>query len=54
MLYIGIDSGTQSTKSIVVDLASARIIASAQKRMALSRGCLPATWNSIRRFGWTQ
>jgi xylulokinase len=41
MLYIGIDSGTQSTKSIVVDLASGQIIASAQKTYGFIPGLPP-------------
>ena len=31
MLYIGIDSGTQSTKSIVVDLETGGILATSQQ-----------------------
>ena len=31
MLYLGIDSGTQSTKSIVLDLESGEILAAAQQ-----------------------
>src|SRR5690349_336624 len=41
MLYIGIDSGTQSTKSIVLDLASGQIIASAQQTYDLIPGLPP-------------
>jgi xylulokinase len=41
MLYIGIDSGTQSTKSIVVDLDSGAILATSQKNYELIPG-LPA------------
>ncbi len=41
MLHIGIDSGTQSTKSIVVDLESGDIVASAQQSYELIPG-LPA------------
>src|SRR5919206_3298959 len=41
MLYIGIDSGTQSTKSIVLDLASGQIMASAQKTYELIPGLPP-------------
>ena len=35
MLYVGIDSGTQSTKSIVVDPESGEILASAQQKYDL-------------------
>jgi xylulokinase len=35
MLYIGIDSGTQSTKSVVVDLEQGKTIASAQQNYGL-------------------
>src|SRR5258708_34584975 len=35
MLYLGIDSGTQSTKSIVLDLESGEILATAQQSYAL-------------------
>ena len=41
MLYIGIDSGTQSTKSIILDLASGQIMASAQKTYDLIPGLPP-------------
>ena len=41
MLYIGIDSGTQSTKSIVLDLASGKIAASAQSSYELIPGLPP-------------
>jgi xylulokinase len=38
MLYIGIDSGTQSSKSIVVDLESGKILATSQKNYDLIPG----------------
>jgi xylulokinase len=38
MLYIGIDSGTQSTKSIVVDLESGGILATSQQNYELIPG----------------
>jgi xylulokinase len=38
MLYIGIDSGTQSTKSIVVDLETGGIVASSQQNYELIAG----------------
>jgi xylulokinase len=38
MLYIGIDSGTQSTKSIVVDLETGEIIATSQQNYGLITG----------------
>src|SRR5271165_5077282 len=38
MLYIGIDSGTQSTKSIVVDLEKGGIIATSQQNYGLITG----------------
>jgi sugar (pentulose or hexulose) kinase len=41
MLYIGIDSGTQSTKSIVVDLPSGGLVASAQESYGLIPGLPP-------------
>src|SRR6516162_1354761 len=41
MLYIGIDSATQSTKSIVLDLASGKIAASAQSSYELIPGLPP-------------
>lgn len=41
MLYIGIDSGTQSTKTVVLDLASGAIIAGASRSHAMITG-LPA------------
>jgi xylulokinase len=41
MLYIGIDSGTQSTKSIVVDLETGGILAASQQNYELIPG-LPA------------
>ncbi len=41
MLYLGIDSGTQSTKSIVLDLVSGEILASAQKSYDLVPGLPP-------------
>ncbi len=41
MLYIGIDSGTQSTKSVVLDLETGEIIASAQKAYDLIDGLAP-------------
>src|SRR5580692_3613088 len=41
MLYIGIDSGTQSTKSIVVDLETGGILATSQQNYELIPG-LPA------------
>jgi xylulokinase len=41
MLYIGIDSGTQSTKSIVVDLASGEMLATAQQSYGLIPGLPP-------------
>ncbi len=41
MLYLGIDSGTQSTKAIVLDLNSGNIVASASSKYDLIEG-LPA------------
>ena len=41
MLVIGIDSGTQSTKSVILDLDSGEIIASAQKEYDLIEGLPP-------------
>lgn len=41
MLYIGIDSGTQSTKSLVLDLESGEIVAQASEAYGLIEG-LPA------------
>ena len=41
MVYIGIDSGTQSTKSIVVDPENRQILASAQKTYDLIPGLPP-------------
>jgi xylulokinase len=38
MLYIGIDSGTQSTKSIVVDLEAGEILVTAQKSYGMIQG----------------
>src|SRR5208337_5096651 len=38
MLYIGIDSGTQSTKSIVVDLQTGGILAASQQNYSLIPG----------------
>src|ERR1700693_201319 len=38
MLYIGIDSGTQRTKSLVVDLATGGILASSQQNYGLIPG----------------
>ena len=41
MLYLGIDSGTQSTKSILLDVESGKIVASAQKSYGLIEGLPP-------------
>src|SRR5258708_35724407 len=41
MLYLGIDSGTQSTKSIDLDLESGKILATAQKTYDLVPGLPP-------------
>src|ERR1700730_3375328 len=41
MLYLGIDSGTQSTKSIVLDLESGEILATAQQSYDLVRDLPP-------------
>jgi xylulokinase len=43
MLYIGIDSGTQSTKSIVLDLESGEILATAQRTYDLIPGLPPGS-----------
>jgi len=51
-LYIGIDSGTQSTKAVVLDLEQKKVIAEARAPHALISGLdRPATWSSIRRTG---
>src|SRR5260370_16880019 len=42
MVYIGIDSGTQSTKSIVVDAETGEILASAQRKYDLIPNLPPA------------
>ena len=45
MLCIGIDSGTQSTKSIVVDVASGEVVASAQQtEWSTATRPEPASW----------
>ncbi len=41
MLYLGIDSGTQSTKTIVLDLATGGVVASAQKSYDFIPGLPP-------------
>ncbi|HEY0791117.1 MAG TPA: xylulokinase [Chthoniobacterales bacterium] len=41
MLYLGIDSGTQSTKSIILDLSTGQILASAQKNYGFIPGLPP-------------
>src|SRR5215471_13011565 len=41
MLYIGIDSGTQSTKSIVVEVDSGEVVASSQQTYGLIQGLPP-------------
>ena len=41
MLYLGIDSGTQSTKSILLDVESGKIVGSAQKSYGLIEGLPP-------------
>lgn len=41
MYFIGIDSGTQSTKAIVVDLDTGRILASSQQSYGLIKGLPP-------------
>jgi xylulokinase len=41
MVYLGLDSGTQSTKAIAVDLESGRILASAQSAYGLIEGLPP-------------
>ena len=41
MIFIGIDSGTQSTKAIALDLDSGEIVAEAQEKYDLIEG-LPA------------
>ncbi|MBL9117597.1 MAG: xylulokinase [Verrucomicrobiaceae bacterium] len=41
MFYLGIDSGTQSSKAIVLDLASGKIVASAQAGYDLIKGLKP-------------
>ena len=41
MLYLGIDSGTQSTKSIIVDVTTGEIIAQSQKGYSLIPGLPP-------------
>ncbi|MEI6537319.1 MAG: FGGY family carbohydrate kinase, partial [Verrucomicrobiaceae bacterium] len=41
MLFLGIDSGTQSTKAIVLDFETGKILASAHRRYELIGG-LPA------------
>ncbi|MBV8175589.1 MAG: xylulokinase, partial [Verrucomicrobia bacterium] len=38
MLYIGIDSGTQSTKSIVIDLETGGLLATSQQNYGLISG----------------
>ena len=41
MLFIGIDSGTQSSKAVVVDLANGEIVASAQTAYGMVEGLEP-------------
>ena len=41
MLYIGIDSGTQRTKSIALELPSGGLVASAQQTYGLIQGLPP-------------
>lgn len=52
MYYIGIDSGTQSTKSIVLDTETGEIVASAQKSYDLIDG-LPAGHLEQHPADWT-
>jgi xylulokinase len=41
MLFIGIDSGTQSTKAVAVDTATGRVVASAQESYGMVSGLPP-------------
>ena len=51
-LFIGIDSGTQSTKAVVLDLAARRVIAEAQAPHELIGG-LPAGYAEQHPRDWT-
>ncbi|MCB1232936.1 MAG: xylulokinase, partial [Verrucomicrobiae bacterium] len=52
MLFIGIDSGTQSTKAIVLDAESGEILAEAQEKYELIHG-LPAGHLEQHPADWT-
>ena len=41
MIFLGIDSGTQSTKTIAVDLTTGKILATAQAAYTLIPGLKP-------------
>ena len=51
-LFIGIDSGTQSTKAVVLDLESSKVIAEARAPHALIEG-LPAGHMEQHPADWT-
>jgi len=51
-LYIGIDSGTQSTKAVVLDLEIGRVIAEARAPHSLIAG-LPAGHMEQQPQHWT-
>ena len=53
MIFLGIDCGTQSTKTIALDWETGEVLASAQRPTDSSQICRPAQWNSIHRIGLT-
>lgn len=53
MLYLGIDSGTQSTKCVVFDLESGKIVATSHERYGLIRG-LPMGYAEQQPDTWLQ
>ena len=51
-IYLGIDSGTQSTKAVALDLATGRVVAEARTPHTLIAG-LPAGHMEQHPAGWT-
>ena len=51
-LFIGIDSGTQSTKGVVLDLDTKTIVGGERApRTRSSPACPPGIWSNIRKTG---
>ena len=51
MIFIGIDSGTQSTKAIALDSETGEILTSAQESYDLMVDCPMVIWSNILRNG---